>query len=64
MTILFMLIPMAVVIMGTAVSLFLWALREGQFDDLESPAMQVVLDDDRAPPARGASPGGDSTHGE
>jgi cbb3-type cytochrome oxidase maturation protein len=49
LTILFLLIPLAIVLMGTAVTALLWALREGQFDDLDSPGVQLILDDDRAP---------------
>jgi len=25
-------------------------VRSGQFDDLDSPGVQILLDDDRAPP--------------
>ena len=27
---------------------FFWAVKRGQFDDLDSPAVQILLDDDRA----------------
>jgi cbb3-type cytochrome oxidase maturation protein len=34
--------------MGTgAVALFLWAIRDGEFDDLETPAIRVLIDDQR-----------------
>lgn len=49
MTILFLLIPLAVVIGGLAMGAFVWALRDGQFDDLDTPAERLVLDDDSAP---------------
>ncbi len=55
MTILFLLIPLAVVLMGAAAAAFLWALRAGQFDDLESPALRILVDDDRAPPPSAAA---------
>lgn len=45
-----MLIPLGLVLLLLAVAAFFWAVRSGQFDDLESPAWRVVLDDDRAPP--------------
>ena len=32
------------------VAAFFWAVRTGQYDDLESPAWRILLDDDRAPP--------------
>lgn len=49
MNILWLLIPLALVLLGVFVALFFWAARDGQFDDLDSPAISVVLDDDRAP---------------
>ncbi len=49
MSILFLLIPLGLLLLAFAVAAFFWATRTGQFDDLESPAFSVVLDDDRAP---------------
>jgi len=46
MDILFLLIPISLVIMGIAVWLFLWAIRSGQFEDLEGPAYRILMDDD------------------
>ena len=51
MNIIFILIPLGLVLLLLAVAAFFWAVRSGQFDDLESPAWRVVLDDDRAPPS-------------
>jgi cbb3-type cytochrome oxidase maturation protein len=50
MSSLYLLIPLALVLLGVAVWAFFWAVRGNQFDDLESPAVQILLDDDRAPP--------------
>lgn len=36
-------------LLGLAIAAFFWATKSGQFDDLESPAWSVVMDDDRAP---------------
>ena len=55
MTILYLLIPLGLLLLALAVAAFFWATRSGQFDDLESPAWRVVMDDDRAPPPRPAS---------
>lgn len=49
MTILYLLIPLGLLLLGIAVGAFFWATRSGQFDDLDTPAWSVVLDDDRAP---------------
>ena len=49
MNILYLLIPLALVLLVLAVWAFFWAVRTRQFDDLESPALQILLDDDRSP---------------
>jgi cbb3-type cytochrome oxidase maturation protein len=50
-SILYLLIPLGLVLLVLALWAFFWAVREGQFDDLDTPGVQVLLDDDRAPPA-------------
>ncbi|MBE0625954.1 MAG: cbb3-type cytochrome oxidase assembly protein CcoS [Burkholderiales bacterium] len=50
MDILFLLIPLSVVLVFLIGAVFWLALRGGQFDDLESPGLDVVLDDDKPPP--------------
>jgi len=58
MSVLYLLIPLALVLLALSVWAFFWAVRRGQFDDLDSPALQILLDDDRAPPPpAGKSPG-------
>ena len=49
MTILFLLIPLGLLLLAIAVGAFFWATRSGQFDDLDTPAWSVVMDDDREP---------------
>ena len=50
MSILYVLIPLAVVLLALAVWALVWAIRNGQFDDLETHGWSVVLDDDQKPP--------------
>ena len=50
MNIIFILIPLGLVMLVIAVAAFFWAVKSGQYDDLESPAWRILLDDDRAPP--------------
>jgi cbb3-type cytochrome oxidase maturation protein len=50
MEILIFLVPLASVIVALAVWAFFWALRRGQFDDLDSPAWRVVFDDQEQQP--------------
>ena len=50
MNIIFALIPLGLLVLAAAVYVFFWAVRSGQFDDLDTPAWSVVLDDDTKPP--------------
>ncbi|HBP42508.1 MAG: cbb3-type cytochrome oxidase assembly protein CcoS [Vreelandella alkaliphila] len=46
MTILYLLIPLSLTLLGLAVWAFFWAVKHGQFDDLEGPAHRILFDDD------------------
>jgi len=48
MTILTYLIPVALVLGAGALVAFLWALRSGQYEDLDGAAHRMLNDDDRA----------------
>ena len=48
MKILFLLIPLSLLLLGIAIWAFFWAVRSGQFDDLDSPAYRILLDDDES----------------
>jgi cbb3-type cytochrome oxidase maturation protein len=65
---LYVLIPLALILLAVAVWALVWAIRSGQFDDLESHGWSVVLDDDQKPPPdRAAHPDpakGDETSSE
>ncbi|HUO19865.1 MAG TPA: cbb3-type cytochrome oxidase assembly protein CcoS [Steroidobacteraceae bacterium] len=50
MHVIYLLIPLGIALLVLSVFGFLWAVRSGQFDDLDSPGLQILLDDDRAPP--------------
>ena len=50
MSILYLLIPLALLLLGVAVWAFFWAVGSGQFDDLDTPAVRVIMDDDTKPP--------------
>jgi cbb3-type cytochrome oxidase maturation protein len=52
MSIIYVMIPLALLLVGLAVWALMWAIRSGQFDDLESQGWSVVLDDDEKPPAQ------------
>jgi cbb3-type cytochrome oxidase maturation protein len=50
MNILYILIPLALIVLGVAVWAFFWAVGSGQFDDLDTPAVRIIMDDDKKPP--------------
>ena len=47
MDILFLLVPLSVLLVFVIGVVFWLALKGGQFDDLEGPALKVVMDDDK-----------------
>jgi cbb3-type cytochrome oxidase maturation protein len=62
MNILLVLIPLSLILLGVAVAAFVWAVKRGQFDDLDTPALDILEDNDRpAPPRAPSAPPG--THG-
>ena len=51
MRILLALIPISLALLGIAIAFFAWAVRSGQFEDLDSAALDVLTDDTKpAPP--------------
>jgi cbb3-type cytochrome oxidase maturation protein len=46
MSILYLLIPLAVLLMLVAAGFFLWTVKNGQYDDLQGPAHRILMDDD------------------
>ena len=45
MTILYMIIPIAFILVSFFVVFFFWAVKTEQFDDLETPAHRMLIDD-------------------
>lgn len=46
MSVIFLVLPLALVVVAAAVAAFVWATRRGQFDDLDTPALRMLHDDD------------------
>ena len=55
MRILLLLVPISLVLLGLAVWAFVWAVRRGQFDDLDTPALDILREDEQDRP-RGERP--------
>ncbi len=49
MNILLALIPISLVLLGIAVAAFIWAVKRGQFDDMDTPALDILRDDPNDP---------------
>lgn len=51
----YLLIPLSLLLLSLAIWFFFWAVRNDQFDDLDTPAMDILDDEERsssnAPPA-------------
>ncbi len=50
MELIFVLLPFALLFAGIALALFVWAARSGQFDDLDTPAVRILFDDETPVP--------------
>lgn len=59
MTIIFVLIPVSILLVGIAAWALFWAVDSGQFDDLDSPAWDVLTDDAEDVAGKGNSDRGD-----
>ncbi len=46
MIVVYVLLPLAVLIALGFVAMFIWATKDGQFDDVRTPQLRVLFDDD------------------
>jgi len=49
----YLILPLALLVVFAAIIAFVWAARRGQFDDLDTPAMRALHDevgDQKGPP--------------
>ena len=49
MNVLFILVPLALLLAGLGVWAFAWAVRRGQFDDVHTPALRMLVDEEENP---------------
>ncbi|MCC6751503.1 MAG: cbb3-type cytochrome oxidase assembly protein CcoS [Deltaproteobacteria bacterium] len=59
MSVIYLLLPLALLLAGAAVAAFIWAARKGQLDDLVTPAVRAILDDAPARERPTVAPPGD-----
>jgi cbb3-type cytochrome oxidase maturation protein len=43
---LYIVLPLALLVTGGAVGAFIWTVRSGQLDDVETPPKRILFDDD------------------
>lgn len=46
MNVLYLLVPLALLLAGSGVAAFVWSVRDGQYDDVETPAIRILMEDD------------------
>lgn len=46
MEIIYLLVPLSLVLSSLGLVAFLWALRTGQFKDVETPQIRILFDDE------------------
>jgi cbb3-type cytochrome oxidase maturation protein len=61
MSVVFVLLPLALLIAGIGVALFVWAVRSGQYDDLDTPPVRILFDDEAPAVGRGLHAGQPAT---
>lgn len=64
MEVIYLLIPLSLVLVAVIIGFVVWAVRNGQFEDLERPGYRILDDDDGIDPTRHGPPGpGDRNEG-
>lgn len=56
MNIILLLIPLSLILLALAVWAFFWAVNHAQFDDLDTPALSPLTDDEPAPKSKPEDP--------
>ena len=46
MSVIFIVLPLAIIFAAIALGAFFWAVQRGQYDDLDTPPNRMLLDDD------------------
>jgi len=50
MNLLLVMIPLSLLLLGAAIWAFIWAVRRDQFEDLDTPAIDILRDDEHERP--------------
>jgi cbb3-type cytochrome oxidase maturation protein len=52
MDVIYFLIPLALILLASAIAAFMWAARSGQFEDLDREAHRILFDEDIEKPVK------------
>ena len=58
MSVIFVLLPLALLFAAAALGVFIWAALSGQYDDVHTPAVRMLHDDEPPGPSRQGPDGG------
>jgi cbb3-type cytochrome oxidase maturation protein len=47
MSVMYVVLPLAIVLSAVAVAAFVWAVRRGQLDDTKTPAVRILYDEEQ-----------------
>lgn len=61
MSVVMVLIPLSLLLVGVAVWAFFWAVNSGQFDDLDTPGWEMLTDNSAPDQVAVANQSGDRT---
>lgn len=64
MNVLYLLVPLALLLAGAGVAAFVWSVRNGQYDDVETPGMRILMEDDMPGPSSDTDSSADSEPSE
>lgn len=48
MSVIFLVLPLALLLAGAAITAFIWSIRNGQLDDTSTPAIRILSDEAKA----------------
>ena len=55
MSVLYLLIPIGIIFLLLEVLFFFWAIKNGQYDDMESQALKIVIEDHQSKPKKSSN---------
>ena len=53
--VIYLLIPISLLLVGVIIYFLFWAIRSGQFDDMDGAGFQILMDDDDHVHAKGTT---------